>query len=186
MLQDSLVRRACGTATRLLTLQLSGRNIASHLLRTNRYVVKLGSRNALRSPLANVFSAGGNLGTVEVDVSKPDTLARAFEHADVVISLAGRLQASQHEFEELQWRGAGNVARAAREAGASLVHFSAIGADAQSSVPYWRTKALGETEVLREHPEATVIRPSLIFGPGNEFGPGDEFFGVCQRCIRSC
>ena len=37
----------------------------------------------------------------------------------------------------------------------------------------WRTKELGEKAFLRENPESTIIRPSIIFGPG------DSFFNVC-------
>jgi dTDP-4-dehydrorhamnose reductase len=38
----------------------------------------------------------------------------------------------------------------------------------------WRTKELGEKAFLRENPESTIIRPSIIFGPG------DSFFNVRQ------
>jgi nucleoside-diphosphate-sugar epimerase len=38
----------------------------------------------------------------------------------------------------------------------------------------WRTKELGEKAFLRENPESTIIRPSIIFGPG------DSFFNVSQ------
>lgn len=33
----------------------------------------------------------------------------------------------------------------------------------------WRTKELGEKAFLRENPESTIIRPSIIFGPGDSF-----------------
>ncbi len=65
-----------------------------------------------------------------------------------------------------------DVAKAAQAVGAKLVHISAIGADSTSHIPYARTKALGEKAVFEVCPSATVIRPSIIFGPG------DGFFGV--------
>lgn len=77
------------------------------------------------------------------------------------------------DFDRLQHRGAENVARAAKDAGAKLIHISAIGADKFSSIPYAKTKGLGEEAVLRINPEATIVRPSLVFGPG------DGFFAVC-------
>ncbi len=62
--------------------------------------------------------------------------------------------------------GAGNVALAAAEAGASsLVHISAIGADPASESNYGRTKGEGEAAVRAAFPGATIIRPSLVFGP---------------------
>jgi hypothetical protein len=33
----------------------------------------------------------------------------------------------------------------------------------------WRTKELGEKAFLKENPESTIIRPSIIFGPGDSF-----------------
>lgn len=73
------------------------------------------------------------------------------------------------DFERVQWRGAENVARAAKQAGARLVHVSAIGADEGSGIAYARTKAMGERAVMGVCPEATVVRPSLVFGPGDGF-----------------
>ncbi|THH33163.1 hypothetical protein EUX98_g1068 [Antrodiella citrinella] len=103
------------------------------------------------------------------DVTDPTTLARAFQGADVVVSLVGIMHGTPADFERIQWRGAEHVAIYAREAGAKLIHISAIGADVQSEVPYERTKALGEQAVLKACPDATIIRPSLVFGPEDDF-----------------
>ena len=104
-----------------------------------------------------------------VDVTKGETLPQAFENADAVVSLVGILQGSPAQFEQIQWKGAENVARAAVAVGAKLVHVSAIGADPHSKIPYARTKGLGEQAVLSHCPDATIIRPSLVFGPGDTF-----------------
>lgn len=106
---------------------------------------------------------------VDADITKPDTLSAAIGDADVVVSLVGIMQGSMEDFERIQWKGAENVAKAAQHAGAKLVHISAIGANTNSNVPYERTKALGEDAVLSACPGATVIRPSLLFGPGDGF-----------------
>ncbi|EJD42989.1 NAD(P)-binding protein [Auricularia subglabra TFB-10046 SS5] len=146
-----------------------GRNIVAHLRSKGpQYTLRIGTRHPSRTEPEQVHA----------DVTQPDTLARAFTGAQVVVSLAGYLQASDDAFDAVQRRGAGNVAAAARNAGASLVHVSAIGADAQSKVAYWRTKALGEQEVLAELPQATIVRPSLVFGPG------DEFFGRFAKLAK--
>ena len=82
---------------------------------------------------------------------------------NLVGSIAGDL-------DSLQGAGAGRVAAAAKAAGASaFVQVSAIGADAASEVPYARTKGEGEAAVLAAFPKATVLRPSLVFGPDDTF-----------------
>jgi uncharacterized protein YbjT (DUF2867 family) len=102
-----------------------------------------------------------------VDVTKGETLAQAFESANAVVTLVGILQGSPAQFEEIQWKEAENVTRAAAAAGAKLVHISAIGADLHGKIPFARTKALGEEAVLSHCANATIIRPSLMFGPGD-------------------
>ena len=123
-----------------------------------------------------------------VDITKPNTLAPAFEGADVVVSLVGimhgthagsnlvpkfsdgvKYQGTPRDFDNVQWKGGENVARMARDVGAKLIHFGAIGSDPNSSIPYARTKALAEISVLEICPDATVIRPSIVFGPGDSF-----------------
>ncbi|KAH8099265.1 hypothetical protein BXZ70DRAFT_1009082 [Cristinia sonorae] len=104
-----------------------------------------------------------------VDITNASTLASAFQDADVVVSLVGILHGSPADFERIQWRGAENVAKAAQSAGAKLIHISAIGADPKSDVPYERTKGQGEEAVWKACPTATVIRPSLVFGPEDDF-----------------
>jgi len=65
--------------------------------------------------------------------------------------------------------GAETVAKAADGVDASLVHVSAIGADPQSASHYGRAKGEGEARVLAALPAATVVRPSIVFGPEDDF-----------------
>jgi NADH dehydrogenase len=75
--------------------------------------------------------------------------------------------------------GARNVAEAAKKAGAkSLVHISAIGADPGSPSNYGRTKGEGEEAVRTTFPGATILRPSLAFGPEDELT--NRFAGLAQ------
>jgi uncharacterized protein YbjT (DUF2867 family) len=109
------------------------------------------------------------LAPVSVDVTKPATLEAAFQDASMVVSLVGIMHGTPADFEAIQHQGAKNVAVAAKKAGAKLVHFSAIGADPTSSIPYVRTKGLAEQSVMSVDPKTTIIRPSLVFGPEDDF-----------------
>jgi NADH dehydrogenase len=62
------------------------------------------------------------------------------------------------------------VARAARAAGCTrLIQVSGIGADAASPSRFARTKAAGEAAVGAAFPGATILRPSIVFGPEDQF-----------------
>ncbi|KAJ4485870.1 nucleoside-diphosphate-sugar epimerase [Lentinula aciculospora] len=109
-----------------------------------------------------------------IDITDPSTLTQVFSGASLVVSLVGIMHGSSADFERIQWKGAENVAQAAKEAGAKLIHVSAIGADRESEIQYYRTKALGEEAVRkvfkgRTEKACVVLRPSIVFGPEDDF-----------------
>jgi uncharacterized protein YbjT (DUF2867 family) len=88
-------------------------------------------------------------------------------------------RSGKNTFDAVQADGAGRVARiAAAEGVEHLVQISAIGADAQSSSLYARTKAKGEAAVLAAFPGAMILRPSIVFG--NEDGFFNRFAGMAR------
>lgn len=117
------------------------------------------------------------LSSASVDVTDISSLRPVLQEATTVVSLVGILRGSVTQFEAVQWKGAENVAAVAEEVGAKVIHISAIGADPNSHLISPRTKGLGEQSVLRVSPTATIIRPSLIFGPG------DSFFAVSSSFL---
>jgi NADH dehydrogenase len=88
----------------------------------------------------------------------------------VAINLVGILaEGGAQTFDAVQGTGAGTVAKAASATGARMVHISAIGADENSLSRYARAKAAGEKAVLAAVPSATIMRPSVVFGPEDQF-----------------
>ena len=66
-------------------------------------------------------------------------------------------------------RRAGWREAAARAGAKRFIQISAIGADANSASAYARTKAAGEQAAGAAFPGATVLRPSIVFGPDDSF-----------------
>ncbi len=129
--------------------------------------VRVASRHPERSyslkPLANL----GQLQFARCDILKEESVAAALYGADYVVNLVG---AFSGDLEKLMGEAPGAMARTAKANGAAgFVHVSAIGADASSSAAYARGKALGETSVLEAFPEASIMRPSIIFGKDDAF-----------------
>jgi NADH dehydrogenase len=123
------------------------------------------------------MGAVGQIHPVQANLRYPDSVRRAVEGADTVVNLVGILaecrlclsRAARQTFHAVHVAGARAAARAAKEAGArTFVHVSAIGADRGYWAKYARTKAAGEAAVLAEFPSATILRPSLVFGPEDE------------------
>ncbi len=136
-------------------------------------------RIATRDPRKAFFLQPlGSVGQVEVvaaDLSRLATIERAVEGASAVINLVGIFKGN---LDAVHVAGAGHAAiydmaainAAAHDAGASaFVQVSAIGADPDAASDYGRTKGLGERAVREAFPRATIIRPSVVFGPEDEF-----------------
>lgn len=112
----------------------------------------------------------GQVTPVYANVRKPRTVARALEDADAVVNLTGVLHQGNQSFAGVHAIGAKNIAAAAAEMGiARFVQMSAIGADPKSGSAYAATKAAGEIVVREAIPTATILRPSVLFGPEDDF-----------------
>src|SRR5882672_7812259 len=112
----------------------------------------------------------GQIHAVQANLRYPGSVEAAARDADVVINLVGILfERGRQKFEAVQAFGAEAVALAAAAYGARLVHVSAIGADEDAPSLYARSKATGEKLVLAAMPSATILRPSVVFGPEDNF-----------------
>jgi NADH dehydrogenase len=132
-------------------------------------------RVAVRRPERALFlKTSGEIGQITplpVNIRDPQSIAAVVSGAQAVINLVGILyQSGPQRFDAVQAEGAGHVARAAQAAGVEkLVHLSAIGADPASPAAYARSKAAGEVDVRAAFPAATILRPSIVFGPEDQF-----------------
>jgi NADH dehydrogenase len=131
-------------------------------------------RVAVRRPeLAGYLQPGGKVGqihAVQANLRYPASVEAAMRDSHVAINLVGILaEGGAQRFDAVQGAGAGTVAKAAGAVGARMVHVSAIGADENSLSRYARSKAAGEKAVLSAVPSATIMRPSIMFGPEDQF-----------------
>lgn len=143
-----------------------GRYVAQELLTRGVRV-----RIAQRDPGTAWFVKSlGNLGQAQVvaaDITRPETVARALRGADAAVNLVGLLKGA---FNKVHVGGARTVAEgAARARLKALVQVSAIGADPDSPSAYGRTKGEGDQAVRAAFRNATILRPSIIFGAEDRF-----------------
>lgn len=112
----------------------------------------------------------GQINPVQANLRNAASVDAAAQGADVVVNLVGILfERGRQRFGAVHTEGAANVARAAKANGARLVHVSAIGADENATSAYARSKAAAERIIREIVPEATVMRPSIMFGPEDNF-----------------
>jgi NADH dehydrogenase len=132
-------------------------------------------RVAVRRPnVANFLKPMGRVGQIQLlktNVNDDVAVDAAMKGADAVINLVGVLsQSGAQNFRALHAEAAERIAKAAAAHGAArMLHVSALGANANSSSLYARTKAEGEQRVRAAFPAATIFRPSVVFGPEDDF-----------------
>ncbi len=145
-----------------------GRQVCQLLARED-FVVRVCGRDTLRAKAMNTLGRPGQIVPLAADVTNDGGVARALEGADVAVNCVGILHG---DFERIQAEGPARIGRLAAAARVGrVVHISAIGADAGSPARYARTKAQGEAGLRTAYPDATILRPSIVFGPA------DQFFG---------
>lgn len=116
----------------------------------------------------------GDLGVVnflEMDIRNVQSIEDAVKHSDIVFNLMGREYPTKNfSYEDVHVEGARRVAQAVEKYNvARLVHVSAFNADPNSPSEFNRTKALGEKAVREIVPDATIVRPSVMYGNGDKF-----------------
>ena len=118
-------------------------------------------------PLGDV----GQIQPVRCDVTSPEDVAAALKGADAAVNLVGILfESGASTFQRLHVDGARNIAEACAAGGVGrLVQVSAIGANPESDSDYARSKAKAELAVRTAKPDAVILRPSIVFGPGDGF-----------------
>lgn len=132
-------------------------------------------RAAVRRPhLAVHLRPQGDVGQIQVvacDIGDEAQVGAALEGADAAVNLVGVLfETPSRRFQKLHAEAAGRIARACAERGINrFVQMSALGADAASESAYARTKAEGETLARTALPSTVVMRPSVVFGRGDDF-----------------
>lgn len=163
---------AMGQAPKLVTVFGGTGFVGRHVVRA---LAKRGwrIRVAVRRPNLGFFlqplGTVGQIALIQANLRFPESVAAAVRGADAVVNLVGILgESGRQSFSSVQTEGARTVAALA-PAESTLVHVSALGADLRSHSAYARTKAQGEAATLSSHPDAVILRPSIVFGPGDSF-----------------
>jgi uncharacterized protein YbjT (DUF2867 family) len=134
------------------------------------YLVRVAVR---RIDLAESVKTAGEVGQVTVmraNLRVPDSVARVVAGSDAVVNAAGiAFQRGRQRYQTVHAEGTKTLADACRSFGVQrLVHISGVGADRRSSKnAYIKSKVAAEDAVISGFSDATIVRPSVVFGPGD-------------------
>lgn len=146
-----------------------GRYIVARLAKAGA-VIRVATRHPQSAYFLRTNGVVGQIVPVLSNYASAEEIARDVAGADIVINCLGVLnQSRKTKFSRLhidvpQW-----IAQAcAAQSVSRLIHVSALGVDKALS-EYAKSKLAGERAVLAAFPAATILRPSVIFGPEDNF-----------------
>ncbi len=147
-----------------------GRHLVSRLA-AKGIVVRVAVRDVVAANFVKPMGDVGQITPVRANILDEADVAAAVEGSDAVFNLVGILfNRGRQRFDAIHKDGAGRVARLSREAGVGrLLHMSALGASMTSQSRYAWSKAAGEEAVHEAFDGATIVRPSVVFGPDDDF-----------------
>ncbi|KOC64425.1 NADH dehydrogenase [ubiquinone] 1 alpha subcomplex subunit 9, mitochondrial [Habropoda laboriosa] len=123
------------------------------------------------------LKVGGDLGQVlyhPFDLRDEESIIKCMKYSNVVINLIGRnTETNNFSFKDVHVEGARKLARLAKQCNVErFIHMSCLNAAKKPTVEgskILQTKWEGELAVKEEFPEATIIRPSAIYGQRDKF-----------------
>jgi uncharacterized protein YbjT (DUF2867 family) len=145
----------------------AGSHLLAHLRHRGEPV-----RVLVRDPEKYQHLVTGNVGVSKGDVTDPASLREAMQGVDTVIHLVAiiRERPGGVTFERINYGGTSNVVDAAKQAGVKrILYQSALGARPDPKLPYFDTKYRAEQYVQESGLSFTILRPSVMFGEGDEF-----------------
>lgn len=158
------------TATVFGATGFLGRYVVNRLARQGTTVV-IPFREEMTKRHLKVCGDLGQVLFLEMDLRNQLSIEEAVKHSDIVYNLIGRdYETKNFNFEDVHVQGAVTIAEAAAKYNvARLVHLSSFNADPKSSSSFFATKGVAETRVRECFPDATIVRPSVMYGAEDRF-----------------
>lgn len=154
-----------------------GAQIVRELARQD-YTVKIATRTPESAYFLRPCGVVGQIVPLYCDYSDRKSIENAVSGSDVVINCIGLLyEKKKGAFEKAHIEIPKDIAKAcAKHDTKRFVHISSLGVHSRSQ--YGKTKLEGEKAVHKAFPKATILRPSVVFGPE------DEFFNMFAEMAR--
>ncbi len=147
-----------------------GRYVVQQLAQAG-WMIRVAVRHPVRAAFLKPLGEIGQITPLCVRVQDHEAVAAVLHEADAAVNLTGLLfESGKQRFQAVHVEAAKAIAESAAAAGCkAFVQVSAIGADPGAEAVYARTKGEGEAAVRAAFPQATILRPSVVFGQEDGF-----------------
>ena len=171
---------------KIITIFGAGGFLGKHLMRELtilNYRVKVVTRNPY---LKGYLKPMGNPGQIELfkisNIFNSEDIKHVLKDCDLVINLVGILyETRKQKFNQIHAQFPYLLGNLCHESGIrNLVHVSALGVREKHISKYMQSKLQGEKNIQATFKPSVILRPSVIFGPGDKFF--NTFASLAQFC----
>ena len=149
-----------------------GRNLIRKLTK-NGYRVTVVTRNIhQKSYIIKTQANAGYIDIVEAKIFDEQKIRKVFEKADICVNLIGILfeKRKGNTFNNIHTVFPSLLAKLSKEYNLKhFIHLSALGINEAKDSNYAKSKLQGETEILKNFPLATILRPSVVYSVDDNF-----------------
>lgn len=147
-----------------------GRFLTKELCKT-RAKITIAARNASKAYDFQPFGDVGQITLKNINANNEKELEPLIKNSTIVINLVGILfETRKQKFEHAHHKLPEKIAKLCKKHGIKqFLHISANNVDNDANSEYAKTKFAGENAVYHHFPNATILRPNVIFGEGDNF-----------------
>jgi uncharacterized protein YbjT (DUF2867 family) len=147
-----------------------GSHVVRELAKTGAKIKVIG-RHATSANHLKTTGAVGQIALIDANINDVKVIENLIKGSSIVINLVGILfEKRSSTFEYLHTKLAATIAElCAKNNVERFIHISALGVDKARTSKYAKSKFNAEKEVLKLFPKATILRPSVVFGPEDNF-----------------
>ena len=149
-----------------------GRNLIRKLTKNNYRVTVVTRSIHQKSLMIKTQANQGWIDIVEANIFEENKIRKLFENTDICINLIGILfeKRKGNTFQNIHNLFPTILSKLAKEYGLKkFIHLSALGIDQAIDSKYAKSKLDGEINILKNFPNATILRPSIVYSIDDGF-----------------
>ncbi len=149
-----------------------GRNLIRKLTKSGFKVTVVTRNIHQKSYIIKTQANVGYIEIVEANIFEENKLREVFKKADICVNLIGILfeQKKGNTFKNIHTIFPSLLAKLSKEYNLKhFIHLSALGINEAKDSSYAKSKLMGESEILKNFPLATILRPSIVYSVDDNF-----------------
>ncbi len=148
-----------------------GKYCIRRLVRNNFRVIAVTRNTHQKGYILKTQAPIGFIDIRELDLNNIDKIKKLIDESDICLNLIGILyeKGKKNTFEKIHVNFPEIISKLCKEKNKNLIHVSALGLSKAKDSKYAISKINGENKIRQNLPEATIIKPSIVYSVDDNF-----------------